>query len=299
MVIIMKNILSAYYQIIIDDKNLKENECFSYNNHLFCLYKYKRNIDEIKSLIDLNKYLLNNNIRMNEIIINIYNEALTYYDNMYYILIKINYRFNNMNFKFIEAPLNKNFEILKRNNWGYLWSSKIDYIEYQISHFQNKYPILIDSVNYYIGLAENAIMYFNMLKLDNVPLYINHRRVREIDLYNPTELVIDYKVRDICGYLKRMFFTKKMTIYDIKKYILSLNLQNIDYILLYTRMLFPSYYFDIYDRIINEEIKEEAILEITNRYLEYEELLYEIYLIIKRKINNIIGIEWINQKYIV
>ena len=121
--------------------------------------------------------------------------------------------------------------------------------------------------------------------------------MKEDLLFNPMELVIDYKVRDICGYLKRMFFTKKMTIYDIKKYLLSLNLDNIDYILLYTRMLFPSYYFDIYDRIINDKCSEEEILKITSLSDEYEELLYEIYLIIKRKINNIIGIEWINKKF--
>ena len=295
----MKDILRAYYQIIIDDKSYQDESYFSYNNHLFSLYCYRRNIDEINSLIMLSDYMLRNNVRINEIILNIYNEPLTYYNNHYYVLVKVNYRFGDKYFKFIKAPIDKNYSILKRNNWGYLWSRKIDYVEYQMEHFKNKYPLLLESINYYIGLSENAIMYFNMLKLDNIPLYINHRRISEGDLYNPTELVIDYKVRDICGYLKRMFFTNKMTIYDIKKYILSLNLENIDYILLYTRMLFPSYYFDIYDRIINDEIEEKTILKITSKHEEYEELLYEIYLIIRRKINNIIGLDWINKKYMI
>lgn len=293
----MKNILSYYYQMIIDDKSYQDKNYFSYNNHLFCLYKYERNVDEINSLVTLNNYMISNNIRINKIVFNIYNEPLTYYENYYYVLIRVDYRFSDNYFKFAIAPNDKSFDILKRNNWGYLWSLKIDYVEYQIDHFKNKYPLLLESINYYIGLAENAIMYFNMLKLDNVNLYINHRRVREKDLYNPVELVLDYKVRDICGYLKRMFFNKKMTIYDIKRYILSVNLENIDYILLYTRMLFPSYYFDIYDRIINDTIDEKEILKITSRSDEYEELLYEIYLIIKRKINNIIGIDWINKKF--
>ena len=294
----MKDILRYYYQIIIDDKSIEDKNYFSYNNHLFSLYKYERNIEEINSLVTLNNYLLRNNVRINQIIFNINNEPLTYYENNYYVLIKVDYRFSDNYFKFIESPIDKSYDNLKRHNWGYLWSSKIDYVEYQMDHFKNKYPLLLESINYYIGLAENAIMYFNMLKLDNVSLYINHRRVREIDLYNPTELVIDYKVRDICGYLKRMFFNKKMTICDIKKYLLSLNLENIDYILLYTRMLFPTYYFDIYDRIINDKIDEKEILKITSRIDEYEELLYEIYLIIKRKIHNIIGIDWINKKYV-
>jgi len=293
----MKNILSYYYQIIIDDKSYQDETYFSYNNHLFSLYRYERNIDEINSLVMLNNYMINNNVRINQIVFNIYNEPITYYENNYYVLVKIDYRFSDGSFKFIESPNSKSYDILKRNNWGYLWSAKIDYIEYQIEHFKNKYPILLETVNYYIGLAENAIMYFNMLKLDNLRLYICHRRVRENDLYNPIELVIDYKVRDICGYLKKMFFTRKMSIYDVKKYILSLNLDKIEYILLYVRMLFPSYYFDIYDRIINDNFREDEIFKITDRIDEYEELLYEIYLIIRRKINNFFGIDWINKKF--
>ena len=241
--------------------------------------------------------MLRNNIKINQIILNIYNQPLTYYNNEYYVLVKIDYRFKDKSFKFTLAPNDKNYDILKRNNWGYLWSSKIDYVEYQIEHFKNKYPILLESINYYIGLSENAIMYFNMLKLDNISLYINHRRIKEDSLYNPLEIVIDYKVRDICGYIKSMFFTNKLTIYDLKKYVLSLDLENIDYILLYTRMLFPSYYFDIYDRIINEEIDENNILNIIEKQEEYEELLYEIYLLARRKVGNIIGIDWINKKY--
>lgn len=293
----MKNILSNYYQIIIDDKSYQDKNYFSYNNHLFSLQKYERNQEEISSLLILNKYMLENNIRINQIILNIYNQPLTLYDNTYYILIKVDYRFNDNSFKFIKAPYNKNLDILKRNNWSYLWSMKIDYVEYQMEHFKNKFPLLLESINYYIGLSENAILYFNMLKLDNIPLYINHRRISSDDLYNPKELVIDYKVRDIVEYIKKSFFSKDMTIYDVKKYILNLNLENIDYVLLYTRLLFPSYYFDIYDKIINEEEDEEKILDIIDLHKEYEELLYEVYIIIKRKVN-IIGIDWLNKKFI-
>ena len=160
----MKDILRTYYQIIIDDKSLRDKEYFSYNNHLFYLYKYERNIIEVDSLMTLSNFLFQNNIRLNQVIYNIYNKPLTYHDNNYYILIKTDYRFSDNTFKYIKAPLDKRYENLYRNNWGYLWSMKIDYVEYQINHFRNKYPLLLESVNYYIGLAENAIMYFNMLK---------------------------------------------------------------------------------------------------------------------------------------
>ena len=291
----MEYILEFYYRIIIDNKIIDKNGYFSYNNHLFCLYQYQRNIEEINELVLLNQDMINNNLNVNRIINNIYNKPLTMYEGNNYVLILIKFKYQNGLFKFI--PINNNsYKLLERNNWGYLWSLKIDYIEYQIKHLINKYPLLYKTVNYYIGLSENAIKYFNMLRLDNVNLFISHRRVNNDYLYNPVELIIDYKVRDISEYLKECFINNKKNIYEIKRYILNLNLSNIDYILLYNRMLYPSFYFDIYETIVNKDLDEKEILKVTDMANKYEELLYEIYMLIKRKVN-IIGIGWINNKF--
>lgn len=292
----MKNILSYYYGIIVPDK-ISDNGYFAYNNHLFCLYEYRRNIDEIESLILLNKYMVESNIHVNKIILNNFHEALTFYDGKYYCLVLIKYEYKKGYFNFFLAPINPKLNILKRNDWAYLWSSKVDYIEYQIEHLENVYPLLNGSINYYIGLAENAISYFKMLIIDKVPLYVNHRRILKNDLYNPLELVIDYKVRDISEYLKISFFKNEKTIYEIKKFINNLNLNNIDYLLLYVRMLYPSYYFDVYEGIVNTNQNEESIQSIIDMVDDYERLLYEIYSLIKRK-TNILGIDWINFKFI-
>lgn len=293
----MKNILNYYYRIIIDDNKINDNGYFSYNNCLFCLYELKRNINEIESLNYLNQLMLSRGISINKIINNIFNQTITYHDNKNYCLLMINYEYDReANTKFVKAFEMKELDILKRNNWSKLWSMKIDYIEYQINHISNHYSILNDSVNYYIGLAENAITYFNMLDLNNVELYISHRRINNENIYNPLELVIDYKARDIGEYIKYNFFCKNMSIYEIKNYLSKLYLSNIDYVLLYVRLLYPSYYFDLYDKIINEDENENKINKIIELSSSYEELLYEIYGLIKRKIN-IIGIDWINRKY--
>ena len=292
----MKDILKYYYHIIVNDDKVDEHGYFSYSNHLFCLYEYKRNIKEIDSLVNLNIFLIRNNVQINRIVFNIFNKPFTNYKNNYYVLLLINYEYQGGNFKFIPIYQFNNIEILKRNNWSYLWSMKIDYVEYQIKHFFNKYPILSSTINYYIGLSENAIKYFKMLKIHNETLYIEHRRIDNNYLYNPLELVIDYKVRDISEYLKKCFINKEKSIYEIKMYINKINLSNIDYILLYDRMLYPSYYFDVYDNIVNDNYNENEILKIIKLVNEYEKLLYEIYLLINRKIN-IIGINWINDKF--
>ena len=290
----MKNILNYYYNIIVDEI---DNGYFSYDNHLFCLYEYKRNINEIDALEYLNNLMLSRHICINKIIRNVFDNIITYHDNKNFILIMINYEYqDNLNIKFAMAMPYKKLDILKRNNWGKLWSIKIDYIEYQINHLKNSFPLINNSVNYYIGLAENAISYFHMLDLASVPLYISHRRINKNNIYNPLELVIDYKVRDIAEFIKYNFFYKNMFINEIKDYLGKFNLSDVDYILLYVRLLYPSFYFDLYEEIVNNGKDENEINRIIDMSTLYEELLYEIYNLFRKKVN-ILGVDWINKKF--
>ncbi len=295
MVIVMKNILYYFYQIVVDENDIDKGY-FSYNNHLFYLSFYSRNIKEIESLYVLNQLMLQENMQINQIILNVNGEIITYYENKLYVLLKIQEKNSYVFFKFLLAPTNAQFNLLKRDKWSILWSFKIDYIEYQINHLENQYPLLCESVYYYIGLSENAISYFNMLNNIQEPLYINHRRMKKDSLYNPLELVIDYKVRDITEYFKNSFFYQKSTIDDLIKNFLRLNLNMMDYLLFYIRMLFPSYYFDIYEEIINNDLDEQKILYIINLSSLYEKFLYELYQIIRKKVQ-LLEINWINKKF--
>ena len=290
----MKNILDYYYQIIVDDKDIDNKGYFSYNSHHFCLYEYKRNISESEALASLNQIMISNNVSINKIINNIFNQVITFHNNKYYVLILVLYQFtDNGNIRFIETYNNPKLTILKRNEWSRLWSIKIDYIEYQLMHIKNKYPIINNSVNYYIGLAENAIAYFNMLNLSNIPLYLAHRRITKGNIYNPVELVIDYKVRDLAEYIKWEFFYNNKMIIEIENIINKVSLDSIDYLLLYIRLLYPSYYFDLYDQVINNNVSEDKLNSIIKLSSLYEKLLNRVYFIIKNK-TNIISIPWLN-----
>ena len=284
----MKNILEFFYQIVLNDE-INQQGYFFYNNNLFELKEYNRSQEEIKGLVILNNYMLINNIKINRIILNINNEPLSFYNNKYYVLLKIDYRnvYNNC-YNSYRSPNIKELDSLKRNNWSLLWSVKVDYIEYQVSHLIHKYPILYKTVNYYIGLSENAIMAFNMLNVHE-ELYISHRRLN--DVFDPTELVIDYKVRDISEYIKNTFFYKEDSYDEIINYIRTLRLEKMDYMLLYIRLLFPSYYFDMYYEILNGR-REEDILLITSKASLYEKMLKDVYNIFKTYVN-IINISWL------
>ena len=290
----MKNILNYYYHIILDDSDIK-NGYFTYNNYHFYFGEFKRNVNEINALIWVNNYMLNNHFLINRIVYNVNNEALTPYNGKEYVLICLIVN-NKISFKPVKAFLTDKTNILNRSNWDYLWSIKIDYLEFQIKHLENSYPILHSSINYYIGLTENAISYYKMLNIKNKDLYFSHRRINKNSFYNPLEIIIDYKVRDICEYLKYLFFKDNKNINEIMNIIYQLNLSNFDKILFYIRMIYPSYYFDIYEEIVNNNLSEDSINLITNKVGIYERLLYEIYHYFSKSIS-FIGVDWINRKF--
>ena len=300
----MLDLLNYYYYIITDRVSLKNNNYyFTYQNNHFCFYKYNGSLNEINELFNLNTYMLYNNYQINRIILNNKKEILTLYDNNYYCLVLLN--INSLDYVNIKQVIefnqrNINLNILLRNNWYYLWSNKIDNIEYSINHLMHKYKLLYNSIYYYIGLTENSISYLKLLNVDNRNLSISHKRVNSntslVEFYNPLNLVIDYRIRDLAEYLKSCFFNLKMDILEIVNYFKKIKMSESDYLYFYVRMLFPSYYFDIYDNILSGKMDEKSILKITKLQDDYEYLLYEIYLVIKSRIN-IIGIDWINSKF--
>lgn len=300
----MLDLLNYYYYIITDRVSLKNNNYyFTYQNNYFCFYKYNGSLNEINELFNLNTYMLYNNYQINKIILNNKKEILTLYDNNYYCLVLLN--INSLDYVNIKQVItfnqrNINLNILLRNNWYYLWSNKIDNIEYSINHLMHKYKLLYNSIYYYIGLTENSISYLKLLSVDNRNLSISHKRVNSntslVEFYNPLNLVIDYRIRDLAEYLKSCFFSLKMDILEIVNYFKKIKMSESDYLYFYVRMLFPSYYFDIYDNILSGKMDEKSILKITKLQDDYEYLLYEIYLVIKSRID-IIGIDWINSKF--
>ena len=64
---------------------------------------------------------------------------------------------------------------------------------------------------------------------------------------------------------------------------------------LFSRILYPSFYFDIYDDIISGKKNEKELNKIINKISEYEYFLYNIYLYLKR-FYNIPEVNWIKKQ---
>ena len=160
-----------------------------------------------------------------------------------------------------------------------------------------------NSFNYFIGLSENAISYYNNIDIDNnMMYYISHKVLRPTDkvdsLYNPLNIIYDYRVRDVAEYIKNSFWTDNHNIYnELNNYLYKNNLSLNEVKLLISRVLFPSFYFDLYEDIFNYNKDEKILNNIISRIDEYEEYLNSIIIYFKR-FYPIDEIEWLKKKII-
>lgn len=285
----MKNTIMYYYGFEnISIIRQKRRKYIKHNNDIYIICRVY-NEKEVLELYELTR----GNPFFYKFIPNKDGSIFTMYQDFIFVLLKINDKSSmiTQNKKQISLDENKK-SYLDRSDWYELWTRKNDYYEYQYQHIKGKYKVIDESINYYIGLAENAISY-----IANIPINLKEqekkglypKRLLESEYHNPLNYVIDYKERGLSETLKYLFLNKKYLSQNIEKIILSYNCTETGYKLLYGRMLYPSMYFDIYDKVINDFENEKELVNMIKRLKEYEEYLKEIYRIISKhtKIKNI------------
>lgn len=297
----MNNAILFFYNINIQEiKKINNNYYFTYLNDNYVIYSYIRDITEADKIYYLNLDMINKGLIGYEIILNKNREVLFMYENNYYILMKFPKIKNRIItyedvISFYFPYENNKLSNLDKSKWSYNWSGKIDFIDYQFEQVQNKFPIIADTIDYFIGIWENAISYYN----DNVTFeeakVVCHKRVTTnmdlLEFLNPLEFVIDYKERDVGEYLKSFVMNNNYTVNNLDKFLKGTTRNNI--ILLISRILFPSYYFDLYEDIILEEASETKIKEVINKRNNITNLLK--YIFTRFSEYNIPYIEWIKK----
>ena len=155
--------------------------------------------------------------------------------------------------------------------------------------------------DYYVGLAENAISYYNNINIKNNSTYVvSHRTIRFDDtalaLYNPLNIIFDYPARDVAEYIKNSFFINNNRIFnELDLYIQHNKLTNIDAMLIISRVLYPSFYFEMYEDILIYNQSELIITEITNKLPIYERYLAKV-INYFRKYYDVPDVNWLNRK---
>lgn len=277
-----KNVIEYFYNIKVD-KITYENGVYSFmdNGYIYKLYVFNDD-NNINFLMDTNKRMLGNTL-ISEIILNRNKDIISSYNGINYILIRV-YANVEKDVSLEEISYLSNSVVRDKINinWGVLWERKIDYLENLINENGKKYPIIVDSFNYFVGMAENAISYYNNIIIDpNYKYTIGHKKIRCNDtvecLYNPLNLTLDYRVRDIAEYVKNAFFKDNYNIFsELDDYIKNNNLSLMEAKLLVARILYPSFYFDMYEDILIDDAEEKIILKVISRLDDYEDYLASV-----------------------
>lgn len=257
---------------------------------------------ESQSVYELDNELLRQGIPVHQILLNNSRQILTKINQEMYVLMRIFVPKRMVTLEDImqlnNIPVSNMQDKLRRDDWYHLWIQKIDYLEYQISQIGKKYPLIIESFSYYIGLAENAIALIGNVKKGNQYLTLNHRRIMFGDdtykLYDPFNLVMDLRMRDACDYFKTCFFKNQNVEPVILQYLYYQQFTEEESQCFFARMLFPTYYFDVYERIVAGQLEEKEILPIIEKVNEYENLLRKLYAYIGQT-HPLPDIEWLKK----
>ena len=305
----MKSDIEFFYNIKIDKLNNNNNYYyFEYDFNSYYFVILNRPLEDMKDLLNISLELKNKHINCHEFIFNKDQKLVTTIDEINYVMLKINVKENQeidlidiVNFQ-NSLILNSEKSKLYRNDWANLWSEKIDYFEYQVREIGKDKELILNSFSYYVGLAENAISYVNNTNENYKGEYIlklSHKRVYypnyAINFYNPLSFIFDLRIRDIAEYIKNSFFKKENVYLELEYYLNNTKLSNYEYRMLYARLLYPSYYFDLYEKIMNNEVEEDALIDIISLVTEYEIFLKKVYVLIS-KYSSIEPIEWIMKK---
>lgn len=302
----MKNIINYFYNLNITELTNKDNIYSFYDNdELYYFYIYNNNIKNINLTKDIDDSLKKDTL-IHEIIINKDNSIITYYNNIPYILCKINININKPitlgEINYLSSKVIITNSKITYHSWQDLWSIKMDYLEKVINENGKKYPIIVDSFNYFVGMAENAISYYNNLsnkEVDNNSLAISHRIINinatVYAIYDPVNIIIDHKARDIAEYIKYSFFSDNTNIFkELNVYFKYNYYTKDDVVMLLARVLYPSFYFNMYEDIMINSKEEKIITNITSKLDKYELYLARVF----KYFNNFYNLpvpEWLNK----
>lgn len=304
----MKESINYYYNFNISEvENWGDIYRFYYLEQLFYFVPFKRTEVELEDIINVSRELKTKNIDVHDMMVNKFGKIITNVQNINYILLKpsgdINKEYEikdilKMNDMLI---LNENKSKLYRIAWASLWSAKLDYFEYQIHELGKDKDLVLDSFSYYLGLGENAISYLNETTSKYTPsredkITLAHKRIKvpnyKLNYLNPMSFIMDYEVRDLASYIKSAFFADEDALSYLKELLRIKRFTIYSYQLFYARLLYPTYYFDVYEGIMNGKLEEDDLIPIIEKAEAYEEFLKNAYFEIN-KYAPIDRVEWL------
>lgn len=295
----MNNDIKYFYDIEITRIHRKDSRYIIESDNIeYCLEICDDYVQIISDIYKQNNYMLSHGIPVYQIIPNRFQSIITKINNINYILMIINNNWDKI--INIDDLYNYQYPYLEKqtylkNDWKKLWMNKIDYFEYQMSQYGIKYPLIRESMPYFVGLSENAISMLNEINIQVWP-YFQHRRINSksilYDLMNPLNIIIDVKTRDICEFYKSSILNKEEK--EITEYLKKNNYSSDEIIYFYIRLFFPTFYFDMYEEILSINSDDGKITKILDQIDKYQTILKKDTLTIGKYVA-IPDVEWVKK----
>ena len=213
-----------------------------------------------------------------KIILNNANEFVTDYKNKHYCLIKKSVQNKIKKIMYpqkitIDESMRKTYE----KNWKELWINKINWLKEICKNNTFEFPKeIIELTDYYIGMSELALQLLKQSEYANeygsVQLYMMQIR-QSNERENPINIVIDRKERHYAEKIKRNIFSKK---FDINREAELISKEKLNKKILLSRLLFPTYFFDIIEKYIANDFWNEELHNIKENVDEYESLVFHL-----------------------
>ena len=250
----MKETIKFYYNIYPDTLyEILNGYYFFVGDIKYYFVLFDRDIKEIEFLVKISNDLYNKNILVDTFIQNKDGKFYVILEDKVYVMLRVNsIESDLLNIKdivyFNNLLISDNVKSID-SNWAILWGKRVDEFESMVSELNTELPIVQESFDYFVGLAENAIVYFNeavmSTSLANTKINLNHKRIPEM-LYsgyinNPLTFTFDYDVRDVSEYIKLKFFKSSIDYAEIEDLILSGHYSKGSLMILFARLMYPSY----------------------------------------------------------
>lgn len=283
----MKNYIYLNYGINIDKVyDMGDNFFLDDGNDFFYFVKVDKTEEE---LVEKN-YLVSRYWYKWQPMLIIYNKSkkiISLYNEVNYCLVMVKGLLNEtVTFKELQEccllSINERSNVLK---WSERWQKRIDYIKVQLNELGSYGDLGCESADYYIGMAESGIAFLNNAQINyqNCKINLNHYRLSwpiiRNDFYNPINVIIDYRVRDIAEYIKKCFWDgEKYNYLNVKKILIEFKLNYDEIKLLYGRLLYNADYLDIIeDNLINKKKANQNIEKYLVGHEKYEQFLKDFY----------------------
>ena len=166
-------------------------------------------------------------------------------------------------------------DVNKKTNCRKKTIDRASIIEENYLIVKGKYPIIDESIDYYIEMLELAMFLLKKCD-DSVESAVAQNKYND-NIRNSTSLYLReyFEEKEFAEYLKMIFFKNIYQNININE-LLYKERSYFNYVLVVAGLIYPNYYFDIVDDIILNKKDEEYLEKIVNRRDDYVNYIYYI-----------------------